>query len=162
MDVSGYTHSGSITIDRPPDAVYAIISDVSRIGDLSPVCRSASWDDPARAGKKGAWFTGNNEMRDFKWSTHCQVVAAEPSREFAWTNHGPTGEAELVRWGYVLEPDGQGTTVTESWQVLPAYPEFVKAGDPEVDIERRLDRMAQIARDGIAETLANLKRVAEA
>ena len=45
MDVSGYHHSDSITIDAPPAEVYAIISDVTRIGDLSPVCKSAVWDD---------------------------------------------------------------------------------------------------------------------
>src|SRR5437867_11111838 len=130
MDVSGYTHSASITVDRPPEDVYAIISDVTRIGELSPVCRSAAWDDAAQTGKEGAWFTGHNEMRDFKWDTHCKVVAADPGREFAFVNHGPAGDVELVRWGYRFEPEGDGTKVTESWQVLPSYPECVQAGDP--------------------------------
>jgi carbon monoxide dehydrogenase subunit G len=161
MDVSSYTHSASITVNRRPEDVYAVISDVTRVGELSPVCRSAAWDDPAQTGKEGAWFTGHNEMRDFKWDTHCQVVAADPGREFAFINHGPSGDVELVRWGYRFEPEGEGTKVTEEWQVLPPYPEFVRAGDPNIDVERRIDRMAQIARDGIAQTLDNLKRVAE-
>jgi hypothetical protein len=161
MDVSAYTHSDSITVNRRPEEVYAIVADVTRIGDLSPVCRSAAWDDPARAGEEGAWFTGHNAMRDFEWDTHCQVVAADPGREFAFINHGPGGDVELVRWGYRFEPEGDGTKVTESWQILPAYPGFVQASDATVDVGRRLDRMAQIARDGITETLGNLKRTAE-
>ena len=36
MDVSAYHHEDSVTIERDPAAVYAIISDVSRIGELSP------------------------------------------------------------------------------------------------------------------------------
>jgi hypothetical protein len=52
--------------------------------------------------------------------------------------------------------------VTESWQVLPAYPDMVTSGDPNADVKARIDGMAQMARDGIRDTLANLKRVAEA
>jgi Polyketide cyclase / dehydrase and lipid transport len=161
MDVSGYQHSDSITIACPPADVYAIISDVTRIGELSPVCASASWDDPAQAGTTGAWFTGHNAIGDITWDTHCQVIAAEADREFSFINHGQTGDVELVRWGFVLEPVGDTTMVTESWQVLPAYPDFVLGGDPTADVAQRIDGMAQLARDGIAETLVNLKRIAE-
>jgi hypothetical protein len=37
----------------------------------------------------------------------------------------------------------------------------VRAGDPNVDVKARIDGMAQMARDGIKDTLASLKRVAE-
>lgn len=161
MDVSGYQHSDSISIDRGPAEVYAIVSDITRIGELSPVCKSAAWDDAAQVGTPGAWFTGHNAIGDFTWDTHCQVVTAEPNREFAFVNHGPNGDAELVRWAYTMDGTEAGTKVTESWQVLPAYPAFVTAGDPNLDVAARLDGMAQMARDGIRETLASLKRVAE-
>lgn len=161
MDVSRYHHADSITINRPPEDVYAIVSDVTRIGELSPVCASAAWDDVSQAGKEGAWFTGHNAIGDYTWDTHCKVVAAAPGREFVFINHGPQGEVELVRWGYTFEPSGDGTVVTESWQLLPTYPDFVRDGDPNLDVEPRIEGMAQMARDGIRDTLANLKRVAE-
>jgi ligand-binding SRPBCC domain-containing protein len=161
MDVSGYNHSDSITINRPPEDVYAIVSDVTRIGELSPVCQAGSWDDLAQAGKEGAWFTGHNAIGEFTWDTHCKVVAAAPGREFTFVNHGANGDVELVRWGYTFEPQGDATLATESWQVLPAYPDFVSAGDPNLDVEARIEGMAQMARDGIKDTLTNLKRVAE-
>jgi carbon monoxide dehydrogenase subunit G len=161
MDLSAYRHTDSITINRPPDDVYAIVSNVSRIGELSPVCKSAAWDDPSQAGKEGAWFTGHNAIGEFTWDTHCKVVAADAPREFTFINHGPAGDVELVRWGYTLEPEAGGTRVTESWQVLPSYPDFVLSGDPDVDVAARIDGMAQMARDGMRDTLANLKRVAE-
>jgi hypothetical protein len=162
MDVSRYRHSDSVSVDRPPADVYAIVSDVSRIGELSPVCRSSSWDDPEQAGRAGAWFTGHNAIGDFAWETHCQVAVAAPGREFTFINHGPAGDRELVRWGYTFEPEGSGTRATESWQVLPAYPDYVSGGDANFDVAGRLDGMARMARDGIKDTLANLKRVAEA
>jgi hypothetical protein len=150
-----------ISINRPPTELYPIVSDVTRIGELSPVCQSGAWDDPTQAGKEGAWFTGHNAIGEFTWDTHCRVVAAEPGREFTFVNYGPNGDVELVRWSYSFEPEGNGTTVTESWQVLPAYPDFVSAGDPNLDVKARIEGMAQMARDGIKNTLANLKRIAE-
>jgi hypothetical protein len=161
MDASGYNHSDSVIISRPPGEVYAIVSDVTRIGELSPVCQSGAWDDPKTAGKAGAWFTGHNAIGEFTWDTHCRVVVADPGREFTFINHGPHDDAELVRWGYTFEPAGTGTKATECWQVLPAYPDFVSAGDPNLDVKARIEGMAQMARDGIKDTLANLKRVAE-
>jgi carbon monoxide dehydrogenase subunit G len=161
MDVSDYHYADSISIGRPPDDVYEIVSDVTRIGELSPVCQAGTWKDPANAANEGAWFTGHNAIDDYTWDTRCEVVAAQPGREFAFINHGPEGDAELVRWGFLLEAEGDGTRVTENWQVLPAYPDFVTAGDATLDVKARIDGMAQMARDGISGTLANLKRVAE-
>jgi carbon monoxide dehydrogenase subunit G len=164
FDVSTYHHSDSITIERPPADVYAIVSDVTRVGELSPVCQTCTWDDPSQAGHAGAWFTGHNAIGELTWDTHCQVVAAEPGREFTFVNHGRDGDAELVRWSYAFDTRGDATLTTESWQVLPAYPDMVRAGadDPNIDVAARLDGMAQMARDGIKDTLANLKRLAEA
>jgi hypothetical protein len=161
MDVSGYHHESSITIAAPPDAVYAIVSDVTRVGELSPVCQSSAWRDTALAAQEGAWFTGHNVIGELEWDTHCKVAAAQPGREFAWINHGRDGEHELVYWGYTFAPEGAGTKVTESWRILPAYPEMVQGGDATVDPVPRMDGMAEMARTGIEQTLASLKRVAE-
>jgi carbon monoxide dehydrogenase subunit G len=161
MDVSGYSLSDSIVINRPPEEVYEIVCDVTRMGELSPVCKSCAWDDATAAGQPGARFTGHNVIGEFSWDTHCSVAAAEPGREFTFINHGPKGDADLVRWSYTFAPDGAGTRVTESWQVLPRYPEFVSGGDPNFDVKGRVDGMATMARDGMKATLTNLKMVAE-
>jgi len=161
MDVSHYNHSESISINRSSDDLYAILSNVGRVGELSPVCQTGTWDDADHAGEVGAWFTGQNVIGDFSWDTRCKVVAATPGSEFTFINFGPPGEVELVRWSYTLEEETDGTKVTESWQVLPAYPEFVSGGDENFDVKGRIDGMAQMAREGIRTTLANLKRLAE-
>lgn len=161
MDVSSYNHSETLRIHRPAADLYGIVSDVTRVGDLSPVCQVGTWDDASEAGKKGAWFTGSNAIGEIRWDTRCKVVVANPDREFSYINFGPAGDAELVRWGFMFDQSGDGTDVTESWQVLPAYPDFVSAGDPNIDVKARIDGMAQMAREGIAATLANLKQVAE-
>ncbi len=161
MDVSSYKHSEKIRIGRQPADLYEIVSDVTRVGDLSPVCRSGTWDDATQAGKVGAWFTGHNAVGDVSWDTRCKVVVSDPGREFSFVNFGPAGDVELVRWGFTFEESRGGTDVTESWQVLPAYPDFVRSGNENIDVEARIDGMAQMARDGITATLASLKRIAE-
>jgi hypothetical protein len=160
MDLTPYRHTDSVTIEASPEAVYAIIADVSRIGELSPVCVSAAWDDPATGATTGAWFSGHNKIGEFTWDTRCRVEAAEDGKEFAFVNCGG-GDVQLVRWGYTFRPASAGTEVTETWKVLPDYPDFVRAGQPDVDVEARVSGMADMAREGMAATLAALKTIAE-
>ena len=52
--------SESIDIDRSPDDVYDMISDVTRMGEWSPVCVACWWDE-GDGPREGSWFTGRNE-----------------------------------------------------------------------------------------------------
>jgi hypothetical protein len=161
MDLTPFQHSDSVTIEARPEDVYAVIADVTRIGELSPICVSGAWDDPAAGAAAGAWFSGHNKIGEFTWDTRCRVEAAEPGKEFTFVNHGPAGDVALVRWGYTFRPDGDATVVTETWKVLPDYPDFVRAGNPDTDVEARISGMADMAREGMAATLAALKQVVE-
>jgi len=148
------THSASIVVRTSPEALYGLVSDVTRTGEWSPVCRECSWDDGA-TGQVGDWFTGRNDNGRRQWETRSQVVAAEPGREFAWM----VGEG-WVRWGYTLEVIDGGTELTESWEVLPAgFQRFAdRYGD---DAQRELDERTRAAHAGIPATLEAIKRIAE-
>ena len=110
-------HSGRVSIARSPEHVYTLVSDVTRMGDWSPVCTACWWDDSDGSPAPGAWFTGRNETPDRVWETRCEVVAATPGREFTFIVGGSTDG--LVRWSSTLEPTGDGTELTESWEILP-------------------------------------------
>jgi Polyketide cyclase / dehydrase and lipid transport len=105
-------HSASLVIGRPAGLLYEMVSDVTRMGEWSPVCRACWWDE-GDGPRVGAWFTGRNELPGQTWETRCEVVAAEPGREFAFVVRG------TVRWGYGFDPVGDVTRVTESWEILP-------------------------------------------
>jgi hypothetical protein len=105
-------HSASLVIARPADLLYEMVSDVTRMGEWSPVCRACWWDEGGGP-RVGAWFTGRNEIPGQMWETRCEVVMAKPGREFAFVARG------TVRWGYGFDPVGDGTRVTESWEILP-------------------------------------------
>ena len=108
------THADSIVITRSPADLYDMVSDVTRMGEWSPVCKACWWDD-GQGPSAGAWFTGRNELagRD-PWETRSQVVAAVPGKEFAFVVGGT-----WTRWGYAFTPATDGTLVTESWEMLP-------------------------------------------
>ncbi|MCV7368509.1 SRPBCC family protein [Mycolicibacterium duvalii] len=147
--------SESIAVAAPPEDVYALVSDVTRTGQWSPVCRECWWDD-GDGPRVGAWFTGLNETPERTWETRSQVVAAEPGRAFAWeVNHG------WVYWGYRLEADGAGTRLTESWALLPKGVDgFRERFGASADAE--IAKRVEAARTGIPATLAAIKAIAEA
>jgi hypothetical protein len=149
--------SDSVLIERTPGEVYAMVSDVTRMGEWSPICKACWWDDPAAGATAGAWFTGRNELPERTWETRSQVVVAEPEREFAWeVNDG------WVRWGFRLEPTAEnGTRLTQDWRFLPKGIEGFgeKFGErAEAEIALRSDH----ATSGIPVTLAAIKASAEA
>ncbi|VXC55052.1 Polyketide cyclase [Arthrobacter sp. 9AX] len=145
----------SVTVQASAGTLYDLVSDVTRTGEWSPVCTSCWWDDEDSAGQPGAWFTGRNELPHRTWETRSQVVAAEPGREFAWLVGG-----KFVRWGFTLTPAGDGTILTESWEFLPEGIAMFKEkfGD---DADAQIADRAGQALDGIPETLAAIKRIAE-
>lgn len=171
------TASASVTVDATPQQVYDVVSDITRTGEWSPVCRSAEWVDPGRTGE-GAQFLGHNDDGTKQWTTTSTVVAARPGEEFAWE----VGKG-YVRWGYTIRAvedgsddsgsdddgsdddgsDGTGTPRTElthSWEVLPALHPFYadKYGDQAQTV---LATRADSAHASIPRTLETLKGIIE-
>ncbi|MGY2080856.1 SRPBCC family protein [Modestobacter sp. SYSU DS0657] len=152
--MTSLTHADSIVVHASPEAVYDLVSDVTRTGEWSPVCTACWWDEGA-TGQVGDWFTGRNEVPGRTWETRSQVVAAERGREFAWLVGG-----KLVRWGFTMTPVEGGTRLTESWEFLPAGLAFFAEnyGD---QAQAQIENRTRSAHEGIPATLAAIKRIAE-
>jgi uncharacterized protein YndB with AHSA1/START domain len=119
-----YPHrvKGSVTIRMaaPPERVWGLVSDVTRIGEFSPETFEAQWLDGADGPRPGARFRGHvrrNGRGPVYWTT-CTVTAADPGREFAFSVAG-LGGTTANTWRYSLEPASDGTDVTESFE-MPA------------------------------------------
>src|SRR5436190_24173239 len=152
--MSNLTHAESIVIARSAEDLYDMVSDVTRMGEWSPICKACWWDEGAGP-RVGAWFTGRNELPERTWETRSEVVAAEPGREFAFIVGGT-----FARWGYTFTPADGGTEITESWDFLPGGIAMFheRFGD---DADAQIDNRSELAEHGIAATLAAIKRVAE-
>ena len=153
--MSSLQYSESIVVARSPEVLYDMVSDVTRMGEWSPVCQACWWDD-GDGPRAGAWFTGRNELPERTWETRSQVVAADRGREFAFeVNSG------WVRWGYTFTAVDSGTQVTESWEFLPAgiagFHDRYGNG-----AEAQIANRTEAAHQGIPVTLAAIKKAAEA
>jgi uncharacterized protein YndB with AHSA1/START domain len=107
--------SVTVHMAAPPDMVWALVSDVTKIGSYSPETFEAEWLDGATGPAIGARFRGHvkrNGKGPTYWTT-CTVIASEPGREFAFG----VGKSDtpLNVWRYQLEPTAGGTDVTESF-----------------------------------------------
>ena len=74
--------SVTVHIDATPDEVWALVSDVTKIGRYSPETFEAEWLGGATGPAVGARFRGHvkrNGKGPVYWSP-CTVVASEPGR----------------------------------------------------------------------------------
>lgn len=114
--------SVSLFMDAPPDVVWDIVSDVTRIGEFSPETFEAEWVDGYSGPEVGARFRGHvkrNGVGPTYWSA-CKVISCEPERDFGFAVYG--GGKRLNTWRYVLEGRDGGTLVTESFQLPSSLP----------------------------------------
>ena len=151
-------HSVTIDVDAPPRRVWALVTDVEHMGQLSPECVGGEWLDGATALEVGARFRGHNRRGEVTWSTTCEVVEVEPNRVFAFAVGGAARPS--CTWRYELEPrrGGRTTRVTESFELprpLGAFRRFVTRSSIKVT-----DREADLVH-GMERTLAALKSLAE-
>lgn len=114
--------SVTVHMAASPDRVWQLISDVTQIGRYSPETFEAEWIDGAAGPAVGARFRGHvrrNGRGPVYW-TKCTVIACEPGREFAFDVG--VGNRAVNTWRYQLEPAGDGTDVTESFQLADTAP----------------------------------------
>lgn len=154
MNVDG--GKATVTISAEPEQLWAMITDVTRIGEWSPETERAEWVDGASGPVVGARFKGYNRRGKAKWATVCEVIEAEPGRVFAFAV-GKAAKPDTV-WRYRLEPRAEGVEVTESFELTKALGFFSR-------LVTRVttgvtDRRADLE-DGVRTTLAALKKTAE-
>jgi uncharacterized protein YndB with AHSA1/START domain len=107
----------TVHMAAPPERIWELVSDVTRIGEYSPETFEAEWLDGATGPAVGAKFRGHvkrNRKGPIYWTT-CTVLTAEPNREFAFG----VGRSDrpLNVWRYRIEPNGDGADVTESFEL---------------------------------------------
>jgi len=108
----------SVVVDASAEAVWAVISDVTRVGEWSGECRGCTWLDGQRAAVSGARFRGRNRRYGFGWARINEVLVADRPRVLVWRTipNGPYRDS--VEWR--IELDGRDGTarVTESFEIL--------------------------------------------
>lgn len=147
----------TVHIDARPSDVYALLADVTRMPEFSPEVLECVWADPAAGPVVGARFTATNKLPGRPpWKNHPMVTKADPAREFEISRTEKF--AGTVVWNYRLEPDRDGTLLTESYTVTEPITRFgwFIIGTLFGGKDRRT-----ALRTGMVETLRRLAEVAE-
>jgi hypothetical protein len=142
-------------IAATPDELWTRVSDIERMGDISPESTGGKWLGGATGPAVGARFKGENRRGKKSWSTTAKVVTAEPGREFAFdVNAGPF---KVARWCYRFEAADGGCRVVETWTDQRGWVAN-RLGKPVSGVADR----ASHNRESMETTLARLAEISEA
>ncbi|MYR07085.1 SRPBCC family protein [Gordonia sp. SID5947] len=142
----------SIDINASAEEVWAVISDLKRMGEWSPQCKKMI----IRGGTIGLGTKSVNINRRgaLVWPTTSKVVRFTPAKELAFR----VAENRTV-WSYTIAPSTTGVTLTEkrevgngTTKVSSFLVDKMMGGTTNFEAELKL---------GMAETLEKIKRAAE-
>jgi len=145
-------------IDAPAEAIWAVVCDVTRVGEWSGKCRGCSWVGEAGAAVPGARFRGANRRSWLRWTRLNEIIAADEPRQLIWRTIASGPYPDSVEWQIDLVSCNGGTLVRESFTVL-AMPRLMEwllwvavpaHRDRTSDLESDLGRLKALVENGPA------------
>ncbi|MFW0794163.1 SRPBCC family protein [Gordonia sp. CPCC 205515] len=142
----------SIEINATAEEVWAVISDLKRMGEWSPQCKKMILrGEPVGMGTKSINI---NRRGVLVWPTTSKIIRFAPNKELGFR----VAENKTV-WSYTIAPTASGVTVTERREVANGTTKISSflvdkfmGGTTNFEAELKL---------GMAETLGKIKRAAE-
>lgn len=147
-----FSHDDHIDIAASPDAVYSLVSDMTRYGEWSTQNVGGQWLDGG-SGAVGDWFEGRNKAGKMEWTAKVEITEATPGREFGFWTLGR--EANVAHWRYSLEPTATGTRLGEHYRLHTVPDAIAKGGDAAVA------GWCEGVKAGVSAMLAAIKATAE-
>jgi len=136
----------------PPDRLWALLTDFSRMPDWSPELVKML---PMKPGglRVGQWYLGVNRRKAVVWPTRSVVAELQPGRTLAWDT-----KSSGARWIWELERTESGTRVVHRRPVPDGITVMSKLFAPA--FLGGSDGHADELEVGMAETVARLKAAA--
>jgi len=145
-----------VEIDAPPETVWTLVGDPTRMADWSPQVDSTRLADGATVCALGTRFTNRNVQGELAWITHGEVVRHEPGRALAFRI-----EENWAIWSFELEPRPDGGTVLHQRREAPEGISELSRELTEAFLGG-MDALTADLRSGMRETLIGIKTAAEA
>jgi len=148
--------SVSEEIGAPAERVWAMVADVTRMGEWSPETKGAVWLKGATTATPGASFRGTNRNGKKQWETTATIIAADPGKTLSFKVTAVAG-VKVSEWRYDFDDTESGCRVTETW--IDRRNGLTKVlGKPISGVDDREEHN----KAGMVETLSRLKAAAEA
>ena len=114
-------------VAAPADAVWRVVSDVTRTGEWSHECHSVRWIGGATSAAPGARFRGGNQAHWWRWSRTNEVTEVDPGRTIAWRTIPTWRFVDSTEWRITLEQQPTGTHIEQTYEVVrcPRWWEWV-------------------------------------
>ena len=109
----------AVTVAADIDEVWEVVRDVTRVGEWSHECVSASWLGEADAPIPGARFRGHNRAGAFRWGRVCEIVSADPY-ELVWITVPTALYPDSSEWRISLAEVDAGTEISQAFRVVRA------------------------------------------
>lgn len=100
-------------INISPETVFAMVSDLTRMGEWSPENQGGQWVKGASGAAVGAQFKGRNSNGKKSWGTTVRVYEFVPSNKIGFALM--VGGSRWCDWVWEVAPSANGSTVTHSW-----------------------------------------------
>jgi uncharacterized protein YndB with AHSA1/START domain len=149
------------SVAAPPGKVWALVTDITRVGGWGGECVHAEWIDGAEGPAVGARFRGQQVRQGREWTSVSVVIEAQPGVSFAWAVGDP--QFASATWRYQLASDGLGGTILRYRAVMGPGPSGLSeaiAKAPEREDTIIADRLHEHERNMTA-TLEAIKQAAE-
>ena len=165
-EVTGMTAAAEELVAAPPETVWDLVADVTRVGEWSPECVKAAWlGEPGRP-QPGARFTGHNRIGNgFEYEVTCVVTESDRPSALAWVvlddSEDPSRPSSA--WRYHIDPlPGGCSRVRQSFTHGPgdSFLREIAASAPDDAAEFITARLDQL-RANMRATLFAMRGVAE-
>jgi hypothetical protein len=153
------TWRGEVVAEAPAEAVWAVVSDVTRTGEWSHECDRVEWLDGFTAAVPGARFRGGNHAAWWRWVRTCEVTDVSAGRTLGWRTITTWRFVDSTQWRITLEAvDDDHTRIVQTYDVLrcPRWWELVVGlfvpphRDRSAALDGDLHRLAAVAAAGHA------------
>jgi len=146
-----------VVANATPEAVWEIVSDITRVGDWSHECKAGVWVDGATSARPGARFKGTNKNGKQSWTRSNEVLTVDAPREFSWRTVPSRLYADSTVWTITLEPVEGGTRIVQSFEVVKLnpildrliYAVMPKHRDRTDALRDDMHRLGEVARTGV-------------
>ncbi|HYI61458.1 MAG TPA: SRPBCC family protein [Acidimicrobiales bacterium] len=140
-----------IDIAAPPEEVWDLVADVTRMGEWSPECYRCEWLDGGTGPRVGGSFKGWNRQGPLRWATTSTVLESERGEVFSFVT-----KESAAQWAFHLSPTSGGGTHLVETRTDGDKPLLARI------FFRIVPGRADRQRDGMQATLGRLKAAAEA